>query len=285
MRNMNWYVFCANTVLLTFKVVYNPQNKMYKVLSVQISDNIDIKQFKPACIYELAFSDSDELFYKVNSEKLIYVFRYGVVSFLNHNEAEVITFAKQIEPYCKNFFELSLREEFEVDVNKKEIRFEYNRIEILEPNIDALRIIMLNVSESVALDYYSEQSNLLLTATNEQTLLLERNGKLNISGRNLKKFIGKTINLKNRIIENLYILDSPPEAWDNEYLYKINMELKKTFDIQSRYRNIYEELEIIKDNLGLFIDIMHQRKSSMLEIVVILLILVEVVNLFIEKIF
>lgn len=258
---------------------------MYKVLSVQISDNIAIKQFKAVCSYELAFSDSDELFYKINSEKFIYVFRYGVVSFLNHSEEEVITFAKQIEPYCKNFFELNLREEFEVEVNKKENRFEYNRIELIDPSVDALRIIMLNVSESVALDYYSEQSNLLLTATNEQTLILERKGKLDISGRNLKKFIGKTINLKNRIIENLYILDSPPEAWDNEYLYKINMELKKTFDIQSRYRNIHEELEIIKENLGLFIDIMHQRKSSMLEIVVILLILVEVVNLFIEKIF
>lgn len=258
---------------------------MHKVLSIQISDNIEIKSLKAANFYDIAFSDSDELFYNAGHDKYIYVFRYGVVSFLNHSEGEINIFVKQLAPFCKNFFEPTLREEFEVDVNTKENKFEYNRIQITNPDIDTLRIIMLNVSESVALDYYTEQSNLLLTATNAQTLILERKGSLNISGRNLKKFIGKTINLKNRIIENLYILDSPPEAWDNEYLYKINMELKKTFDIQSRYRNIHEELEIIKDNLGLFIDIMHQRKSSMLEIVIILLILVEVINLFIEKIF
>ncbi len=257
---------------------------MYKVLSIQISDNIYIKPFKSVCVFELAFSDADELFYKISPEKYVYVFRYGVVCFLNHNEEEITSFIKQLSPYCKNFFDPTLREEFEVETNTKENKFGYNKIEIMNPGTDALRIIMLNVSESVALDYYTEQSTLLLAATNEQTLFLEQKGMLHISGRNLKKFIGKTINLKNRITENLYIFDSPPEAWDNEYLYKIDSELKKTFDIQSRYRNIHEELQIIKENLGLFVDIMHHRKSSMLETVVILLILVEVINLIIEKI-
>lgn len=256
---------------------------MYKVISLQISDNIDIRSFKTTCSYNLAFSDSDELFYKINAEKYIYVFRYGVVSFLNHTETEVLNFTQLLSPHCKNFFEPRLREEFDVEVNTSENKFGYNKIEIMNPSTDALRIIMLNVSESVALDYYTEQSDHLLTATNEQTSFLEQKGKLDISGRNLKKFIGKTINLKNRITENLYIFDSPPEAWDDEYLYKIDTELKKTFDIPSRYRNIHEELQIIKDNLGLFIDIMHQKKSSMLETVVILLILVEVINLLIEK--
>lgn len=256
---------------------------MYKAISVQISDNIDVRSFKTTCTHKLAFSDSDELFYEINSNKYIYVFRYGVVCFLNHTESEILAFTKQLYPHCKTFFEPPLREEFDVEVNSRENKFGHNKIEIMNPSMNALRIIMLNVSESVALDYYTEQSDHLLTATNQQTSFLEQHGKLDISGRNLKKFIGKTINLKNRITENLYIFDSPPEAWDDEYLYKIDNELKKTFDIQSRYRNIHEELQIIKDNLGLFIDIMHHKKSSMLETVVILLILVEVINLIIEK--
>ncbi|MES2591111.1 MAG: RMD1 family protein [Bacteroidota bacterium] len=257
---------------------------MYKVLSVQISDNIDIKLFKGACSAELISSDSDELFYKVASEKYIYVFRYGVVSFLNHREDEIMEFVKLISPYCKIIFKPSINEEFEIEVNAKENKFGHNKIEVMHPTADVLRLIMLNVSESVALDYYSEQSTVLLEATNQQTLVLEKRGKLDISGNNLKKFIGKTINLKNRITENLYILDSPPGTWDDENLYKIDTELKKTFDIQSRYRDIHEELQIIKENLGLLIDLMHQRKSSMLEWIVILLILVEVINLLFEKI-
>ena len=172
-----------------------------------------------------------------------------------------------------------------VETNVSENKFGYNKIELVKTSVDALRIIMLNVSQSVALDYYSNQTEVLVLETNEHTLFLEKNGKLDISGKRLNKFIGKAINLRNKLNENLYIFDSVPETWEDEYLYKIDMELKKTFDLQSRYRNIQEELEIIKENLSLLIDLMHQRKSSALELVVILLILVEVVNMMIEKIF
>jgi uncharacterized Rmd1/YagE family protein len=63
------------------------------------------------------------------------------------------------------------------------------------------------------------------------------------------------------------------------------MSLKNTFDLQVRFRNIQEGLEIVKENLDLFKDIMQHRKSTVLEWIIILLILVEVINLFVEKIF
>ncbi len=60
-------------------------------------------------------------------------------------------------------------------------------------------MIMLTVSQSVALDYYSQQTTLLLEDTNYHTQLLEKKGRLAISGKNLKQYIGKTLLLKNRI--------------------------------------------------------------------------------------
>jgi uncharacterized Rmd1/YagE family protein len=146
-------------------------------------------------------------------------------------------------------FELKLSEEFEVETNARENKFGYNKIEITKPDIEVLRLIMLNVSQSVALDYYSEQTNLLQEETNSHTMSLERRGRLSISGNNLKKYIGKTLNLKNRIAENLYIFDSPPEAWEDENLNRIDQGLKRTFDLQERYRDIREGLEIVRENL------------------------------------
>ncbi len=258
---------------------------MYTVLSFQISDSIDVKSFKSIFKAELIFNDTDELFYKDDSEHYVYVFKYGVVCFLNYDESKYTAFLKLISPYCKNLFEYKLSEEFQIETNSPENKFGFNKIEIAELNAEILRVIMLNVSQSVALDYYSEQTKTLLEDTNEHTVFLEKKGNLNISGRKLKRFIGKTINLKNQITENLYIFDSVPETWEDENLNNIDVGLKKTFDLQSRYRNIHEELQIIKDNLGLLIDLMHHKKSSALEVVVIILILVEVLNLILEKIF
>jgi uncharacterized Rmd1/YagE family protein len=144
---------------------------------------------------------------------------------------------------------------------------------------------MLNVSQSVALDYYSEQTNKLLEETNSHTKSLERIGRLDISGKSLKKFIGKTLLLKNRILENLYIFDSPPETWENENLNKIDLGLKRTFDLQERFRQVSEGLQIVTDNLELFKDLLQYRNSTLLEWIIIILILVEVLNLIIDKIY
>jgi uncharacterized Rmd1/YagE family protein len=254
------------------------------VLCYQIADGIDIKGFKNSFSAPVHFSDNDEIFYVIEQDKYIYVFKYGVVSFLNYDEIRISEFIRFITPFCKNFSGFNLSEEFEIETGAKEIRVGFNKIEIVRPTDDILRLIMLNVSQSAALDYYYEVTNTLLIETSLQTQYLEKKGRLNISGRNLKKYIGRTLTLKSNIAENLYIFDSPPETWEDEDLNRIDVGLKRTFDLQVRFRSIQESLQIIKDNFELFKDIMQYRSSFVLEVIIIILILVEVINLIIEKI-
>jgi required for meiotic nuclear division protein 1 len=258
---------------------------MLQVLSYQIADSIDIKLFKSYFKAELHYSDADELFYKLDKYHFIYVFKYGVVCFLNYDPVKISEFLKVISPYCKNPYGQTLSEEFKIETGTKENRIGYNKIEITSADTDVLRLIMLNVSQSVALDYYSEQANMLLEETNNHTLHLELKGTLAIPGRNLKKYIGRTLNLKNRIAENLYIFDAPPEVWEDENLNKIDTDLKKTFDLQERFRNIQESLSIVKENLELFKDILQYRNSTRLEWVIIILISIEVIHFIFATLF
>lgn len=253
--------------------------------SYQIADSIDMKAFRAAFPAEQYYGDTDEAFYNMQEERFIYVFKYGVVCFLNYDEIKIAEFIQFISPFCKGIFTNKLKEELHIETGTTENKFGYNKIEIQDGRTDAFRLIMLNVSQSVALDYYSDQTNTLLQETNHHTQILERNGKLDISGVNLQKFIGRTLNLKNKISQNLYIFDSPDVTWEDEYLNKLDMGLKNTFDLQDRFRNIQEGLEIVKENLDLFKDIMQHRKSTALEWIVIILILVEVINLVVEKLF
>jgi len=234
---------------------------------------------------ELCYSDPTELFYRTGEEQYVYIFNYGSVCFLNY-DAEKIAFSLEfIRPYCRKMFAENLTDEFNVETDAKEVRVGFNNIELpTSANINVLRLVMLNVSQSVALDYYEQQTNKLLEDTNEHTQDLETKGNLRLSGKKLRKYIGRTLLLKNRIADNIYAFDSPPETWENESLNKIDLELKRTFDLQVRVRTIHEGLNIIKDNLELFQGLMQHRKSTMLEWIVIILILVEVINLIIEKI-
>jgi len=99
---------------------------MYKVLSYQIADSIDIKQVKAAFKSEICFSDADELFYKTDTDQYVYIFKYGVVCFLNYTSLEVSAFLQFITPYCRNVFQENLSEEFQVETNAKENKIGYN---------------------------------------------------------------------------------------------------------------------------------------------------------------
>lgn len=258
---------------------------MLKVFSFQVADSIDIKQFKTTFTAEIYRADSDELFYRIEAEKFVYVFKYGLISFLGFNEVEMTAFIQVITPYCKNMLEQRLSDEYDIETSAPKMNVGFNKIELAKADIESFRLVMLNVSQSVALDHYSQQTNVLLEETNYHTQVLERKGKLDLTGINLKKYIGRTLNLKNRIAENLYIFDSPDETWEDENLNKLDIDLKKTFDLQVRFRTIQEGLEIVKENLELFKDLLQYRNSVVLEWIIIILIFVEVINLFIEKFF
>jgi len=254
-----------------------------KVTSFQISDSIDIKPFRASFYAATHYGDTDELFYRVEKDKYLYVFKYGIVCFLGYTEEEISIFFQIIEPFCKNLFKQRLSDEFDIETEAPAINYGYNKIEIPGPDTEELRLIMLNVSQSVALDYYNQQTNSLLEETNSYTQLLERRGRINMGGVKLKRYIGRTLNLKNRISANLYIFDSPEETWENENLNKLDIGLKKTFDLQVRFRTIQDGLGIVKENMELFKDLLQNRNSITLEWVVIILILVEVVNIFIRN--
>ena len=256
---------------------------LYKAMAYQVADSIDLKTFRAAFQETAHTYDKDEVFYQLDDNRYIYVFKYGVVCLLNFDEIKTAEFLRYLTSFCRNPFEHRFQEELVIETDAREFRFGFNKIDILKGDLETFRIIMLNVSQSVALDYYSSQTTTLLEETNTHTQSLEKTGKLGISGINLKKYIGRTLNLKNKIAENLYIFDSPDVTWENESLNKVDLGLKNMFDLQDRFRTIHDGLEIVKENLDLFKDMLQHRKSTALEWIIIILILVEVVNLVVEK--
>ncbi|HEY0678726.1 MAG TPA: RMD1 family protein [Chitinophagaceae bacterium] len=251
---------------------------MNRVIAYGLADSFDIKGIKSILKLDLIYSDADQLYYGTGDGRFAYIFNYGVVCFFNFNEERIIEMQKMLEPYSRNPFEKALNEEFEVETGP--INVGYNKIVIPSYHPQVIRIIMFNVAQSVVLDYYSYQTDRLLEDTNYHTQMLEKRGRLGIRGNALKKYIGKTLNLKNRIAENLYVFDSPPQTWENEELDVLHQQLKRSFDLQNRFRDVSEGLGIVKENLSLFKDLLQYRNSTMLEWIIIILIAIEVLHFF-----
>jgi uncharacterized Rmd1/YagE family protein len=258
---------------------------MFKVQSHQIAQHLNIRAIRKSFKAPLVFGDSDELFYKISDTKYIYVFQFGIISYFNISESRIKEMEAQLIPHGKGAVSDLLSENINVSVQERTLQVHFDSVTIPEIDEEMLRLIMLHTSQSVALDRYAEITAQLLESASIHTQSLERNGRLKISSRKLKKFIGKTLNIKNGIYENLYIFDSPEVTWEDEQLAKLDNDLKQTFDLKNRYRNIQDRIAIIKENLELFKDIWNHKESSTLEWIIIILIVIEVIDLFVTKVF
>jgi len=259
---------------------------MLKITAYQIGESIDIKRFKSDFTSKLLSSSSFELFYEYEEKSYLYLFNYGIVIFADFSEIDESKLISYIEKYVSFPFADKFSEDFLVfSDNHKPLSFSYNSANVPEINNEVIKICMLNVGHSVVLDYYLSESKKLLLAVTDFTTQLEKFGKINITKREMLKFIGKALNTKNKIIDELYILDAPEIVWENEFLSKVNHGLSKTFELNTRFKEIEYHLKIIEDNLGNFRELLHHRENKVLEIIIIILICIEVANLIFSKIF
>ncbi len=255
-----------------------------KAMALHLATSINIPACRKVLVKELVYGDRDELFYS-DASRYLYVFRYGVISFFGYSEADLSQLLNEIKPFCKEWRESYITETMDMELvsDQEEAMIDHDKVILPESNVEGIRLALLHLSQSVALDYFEGLSEQAMKETRQHTTYLEQKGKLDIGGKKLKKHIAKVLNINNQISENLYIFDSHEVVWEDLELDRLDKGLKQIFDLKERYRNIKEQGNVIKDNLSLFMNIMDHRESSRLEWIIIILILVEVIDLFIMR--
>ncbi|WP_413997867.1 RMD1 family protein [Flavobacterium sp. W1B] len=254
-----------------------------RIEAIQIAESFNIKKFRAEFRAEVHSGSTTEVFYAIeNNERFVYVFDYGVVVFANYDAVAKSEFMLFIKNYATNLVNLDLSEEYRIETDEKlqkiTVKNNFATVPIIDSSI--LRIMMLNIGQSVALEHYEVLTDELISSSKLYIQQLEQEGKIRISKINLLKYIGKVLNIKNSIVDNLYILDDPNLVWDNEELNLLNRQLKANFDINTRFKDLDYRLQIVENNLTLFTDVLNVRESSRLEWIVIILIAIEVVMAF-----
>lgn len=250
-----------------------------KIEALQIAESFNIKKFREEFDAEEHFGTQSEIFYIFpETKQYLYIFDYGVIVFANYDalaKTKMMDFAKN---YTSTQITNPLFEEYQIETNAQLtssiVKNNFVTVPAITPSL--LRIVTLNIGQSVALEYYEVLTDEMIASSKHYIVELERHGRLSISKTNLLKYIGKVLNVKNSIIDNLYILDDPNLVWDNEELNILDRQLKANFEINTRFKDIDYRLQIVEDNLTLFTDVLNVRESSRLEWTIIILIVIEI---------
>lgn len=257
-----------------------------KLSAFLVANQLDIKGIKGFLDIKPLADSSTEIFYNFSETKFQYYFNFGVIVFAGYSEDEMKWAAKAVQAYQRNPVTNWLRDDHQISVQiGSEVAFQFDEVVVARLDDKVIRITMFNLAQSVALDHYRGITETLLTEVKGFANQLEATGKLKISRKNMMRFLGRALNTQNDIAENIYIFDAPELVWEDEYLDKLHKGLIKHFDLRVRFNEVEYTLRIIADNLTVFRAIIHQRESNLLEYIIILLILVEVFDLIITKIF
>lgn len=262
---------------------------MIKIEALQVAEQINLKQFKASFTVRQHSGGTSEQFYVLENNLYLYVLNYGVVIFGNYSRYQKEEFLEYLKQFCTNWLPSPFQEEYQVEfsdeLQKPLVMPSSLHLPPAQNSTLAVRLAMLNTGQSVALDYYEQLTTQSLDGTYAFTRQMEQHGRVKASKKALLRFIGRSMNIKNSIVDNLYILDDPGIVWDDPELDRINKGLKENFDIQIRFRDLDYKLRIIQDNLRLFTDLLQNRESARLEWIIIILILIEVINVFWREVF
>lgn len=153
------------------------------------------------------------------------------------------------------------------------------------PSLDAttVELMSLILAQSVAMDYYEEDVRTLYARVEEFAKRLSERGQVTASEKELSKFVGNTLAVRNQISMTLSLLDAPGATWEREVYDRLYRQLRHAFEIEDRHQTIEYKIKLIQDNLEIVVDLAQYRRGKLLELTIIALIAFEVVLAIVEK--
>jgi required for meiotic nuclear division protein 1 len=251
-----------------------------------IAEGLQLKPLKAAYAGTILQENPSELFYQVDEDRYFYAFDYGAVVFANMSDVDMSQNLVFLQQFCENPLNEKLRDDFEI-IHRPGSALDFGFDSLVTPRMDEAiaKIVMMNLAQSTSLDFYAQRGDRLLSEVHKITDQMEKQGRIDISKKEMIRFIGRSLNSQNRIVENLFIFDSPEVTWDDEMLDKIHRGLSRTFEIQSRFRETEYTFKVVAENLAVFRELYFHRESNTLEWIIIALICIEVFDLIVSKFF
>ncbi len=224
--------------------------------------------------------------FKDATNKMVYIYYFGSIVFVNFNEKEREQFINEINNIPNSIKSINKEmkynciEEYDILCDEKvenEIGFEICNLKSIEDyNIDMTALV---IAKSAALETIENRLSIVFDEV-EKIISSLKVGKINMTEKKAASIIGGVLSFKHTVISYIMLLDKPDITWENEDAKIFFNDLADLFELDDRYKILNAKIESLLEVTEIFADLSHSRKATILEIIVIVLILVEVIHAF-----
>lgn len=255
-----------------------------KAISYHLEEKFNLGDVQTKVDLPLIRKESSYLFYRLEDSSYIYIKDFGSIVFINCVEKIIADIIEKISSRKIIINELP-KEKYDILIEEnKPQNVAFDVVYLREINDNVAQVISFNLAQSVAIDHYNNDSIKLVAQITVYTNQLKKKGNVLLSFKEMRRFIGETMNIKNRIAKNLYIFETTHLAWSDEQLANLDNDLRLQLDVINRFHELQNNLNIVKENLDFFQAIIQHKHSSKLEWIIIILILFEVIQVIFKNI-
>lgn len=213
--------------------------------------------------------------------KSVYVYSFGSIVFVNfeyHQCMDCIKYLRNagMEKCFKNMSNFTNTENMKLQVEEgHDMEVNFNSITVGTLKEYHIHTLALMLARSISLEKIEIDIDSLFDEVEKIMDYLDK-GILKIKDEKLGKISSKILRIKFDVVSNLGLLDKPDIAWYYEGAEDLYEQLNELFEIKDRFERIKNKTEILSNVMEVFSSLMHSKRGTILEWIVIILIAFEI---------
>jgi uncharacterized Rmd1/YagE family protein len=243
------------------------------IRAVRVGQKINVRELQIQMKMNLIFREPFVAEY--TKRKFIGIFRYGVVVFWGFNQEESDDFLEGIQPFIVEPFSRFEDEYVDVLTGKSSDRVAGNAIHIRSADVLKVALIFEVLARSSALEYFEKEIEKIMSEFEQVVQSFSKEGKTTLSTKELLKRVGTAMKIQHAAVGQMAMLDKPDLTWDSPSLDRFYRDLEQNYEIEDRYSIISQKLKMLFHNVEFILDFIEARRSLILEVIIVLLILIE----------
>ncbi|MDB5544688.1 MAG: hypothetical protein JWO64_1837 [Hyphomicrobiales bacterium] len=216
--------------------------------------------------------------FRVGDRGFAALFRYGVVVLAGLSPVEEDDFLRMLAPRIIGALPRLDQEvaTMEATAEREDQVPPGGPIQVRDLAPERFLVVADALAKSVAMAHNEGQVSAVFDVIDPLARDLAREGRLPNDRKRILKIIGEALLVDHRMSGRVAVEDKPDVLWDRSDLERLYARLEDEYELSERARTLARKIGVVQETARALTDLIDAKRSTSLEITIVLLILVEV---------